>query len=200
MLTHEAPSASAECCADGNFFASRRGASDQQIGDVKTGDEENAAGGSQQDVEWRLEVVYDVLKQEAHVSAEADGRKVRAVLLAEVAADVVDFAKCLFEGDTGFQSSDGIEAVVVESRQVFRWDFVVEGSPDFGLRIGIGKPGRHDADDGVARSVKQDLGSDDGGVATEATLPEAPRKHYGGFGLRLIVGRIKHAPIGRLDA
>ena len=51
--------------ADGELLAARRGAGDQQIGDVDAGDEKHAAGGGQQDIERALDIADHVIEQRA---------------------------------------------------------------------------------------------------------------------------------------
>src|SRR5437763_10441897 len=86
---------------------------------------------------------------------------------------------CLSFGYSRLEAADCKEVMAIENFHILSRLFVVNGSPQLHSLLGIGKPGRHDADDRVALCIKTYLLVQNRRVAAETPLPQRPAQNNG---------------------
>ena len=85
----------------------------------------------------------------------------------DVTHDGRDFLRGLLATDSGLQSSNHPEPVIVDRGHVLGRFLVVDRKKDLHFLFGEGEPTRHHTEDGVGLHVKIDFAADDGSVAAE---------------------------------
>ena len=120
-LADEARTAGAECLADGELASAGGGASEQQIGDVGAGDQQNDAGEGHEHFQWLRELAAELRK----TGGDGRERNVRVLQLGEVTLvgvgvaiaepdlveEEIDVGGCCGEGDAGLEAAEDVERI-----------------------------------------------------------------------------------------
>ena len=154
QLLEHAAAASAEGGADGDFLPPGQGAGEQQISDVRAGDQEDECNRGQQDDERHPDVA------DQHLLKRDDRRAPAGVLLRvlvfEARRDLRQLGIRLRQRDPGSQACDDLRVVVLAHRALrvgvrHRHPQVGAGRPPGGDR----EAGRHHSDDRVGLAVER---------------------------------------------
>lgn len=166
-LADEMHARSAESEADGDFLLALGFAGQREASCVGAGDEENQAGGAEEDEERHANVAIELLAERSDDNTVA----LVGVRMGEgdLGFEIVESLLCGFRGDAGFEA--GEDAHVAALEVVGRGGSHRRWHPDLGLgRVVEG--GWHDAEDGVGLAVEGDGFADDGAVRVEGSAPE----------------------------
>ena len=201
-LTDQPPAARAEGRPHGHLVPPAQRPREQQVGDVRAGDQEDEADRARQDRERRPHRTRELVAEgnDRHRS----GRIVGGVLGSEPAADSIEVFAGLGEGDALFQASDRLQ-VLAAAAGVRRGRVVAERRPDLGRLVEVRREqrlegGRHHADDLEVLLVHPDLPADDGGVGAEAPPPERVAQDELAPRVRPVVRRLEAPAERRADA
>ena len=168
-LLHHAAPAGAQRRPHRDLVRSSGGASQQQVGHIRAGDQQEQSDGAEQGEQRR-----------AHGSADEFGQRRKSgtasligsgVLCRQPACQHVQLLARRFDRYSGLQPSHR----VLDSRIAIHCPLRrhAQGNPHFGQRCTIGELEalRHHADDGERFVAEADLASDARGVGAEATFP-----------------------------
>ena len=184
-----------------DFLSSRRETGEEQIRDVRAGDEEHEAHRAEQKSQGGAQVAREFLGQGPQfggvlgIEAAREGRSIAL-------RQHLDLFVRLLEGDSRLQPRRGLHIggtrVDLGRQQLRRRPGI--GDEDLGVSEGIAQMGRQNADHGVVDAVQPKRRADRGFEAAEPGLPElvAHHRHRRRTGLVLFGG--KGAPAYGLDA
>src|SRR5277367_3888498 len=125
MLTQQPQPAAAQRRANRNLLTTRGGAGNEQIGDVEAGNEQNAAGCGEKDIERPLHVADYRFEKGFGIRLFADEGQVE-MLIVYAARDEREIRHTLCLGYAGLEASDDDEFVIVDSLHRIGVLFVVD--------------------------------------------------------------------------
>ena len=103
-MPHDARLRGSQCAADGKFTATRRGARQEQVGDVRAGDQQHKSHGSEQYQERRADIAYQIVVQRNGVDPMV--LVVLGILAGQAGGNGVEFRLRLLRRDTLLQATD----------------------------------------------------------------------------------------------
>ena len=176
QLPHDPAAAGPDGGTHGNLTPPARGADEQQVGDVGTGDEQHEADGADEHQQRRANVAderfTDRQRLEHGVLAECFGK-----LLVVLGRGELQPRIGLFEGDARRQAPGDSEVVPL----ILRVGVELERDPDFGIRDELLKVHARveHANHRVRIAAERDGLADDVGIAVEASRPHLIAEHDG---------------------
>ncbi len=185
-LPRQAVPACSQCRANGDFLFTSRGASEQKVGDVGTGDQQDERYRPEQHEQWAAYVADYLLLQADDIHAVAG---VALVFDTNAAGDDVDIRLGLLHGDPGLEADNDIVVFVapalcgIGSQGHWEKDVHLVHRSFRGHDLSV----EHEATlqharDSVWLSVKRNGLADDGGVGVEQAHPGAVAENCnGGF-------------------
>ena len=197
QLPDDAPPGGAEREANGNFARPMRRARQQQIGDVRAGDEQHERDGAHQ----RPENSFDLRAQDAIEEGGHDGADVLVAVLIlrrELVRDAFHLAARLLESRTVRQPTVCDELALLPRPAKHRRP-LRHRHPDLVLERPL-ESGRHDADDRRGDRVDANRFADDGRVGGITRLPDVGADQRHGRRVGCIVLRKKRAALHGFDA
>src|SRR6185369_15145322 len=146
--------------------------------DVRTRDQQNQSDRAEQRQQRRTNVAHVRLAERVETHA---ARVISFwILLFESGRDRVEFGGGLFDGDSRFESRNGLDTRISAARaEAFR------GQTDRHCHVGLKtvlETGGRDAGDGKTLAVKRQLAADDRLIAAESSLPKVVAQDNGGCG------------------
>ncbi len=180
--------AGADRQADRGFASSRRGAREQEVGDIRARDEQHEADRACEQEERRLRVADHRLVRRRETHAPAMVRV--GIRRIEPGAHGIDLRLRRANGRAGLQSPDGHHEPAVARHAAH---VVFDGGPQLDVIGREAKPRRHHADDDVRAAFHHDRAADDAAIAREQPLPDAIPEHDDFVATRAIVGGFDHA-------
>ena len=195
QLLDDARAGCAHGGADGDLFAAREGAGEDEVGDVGAGDEEHEGYGAEHHEESGTNVADGLFAQGFDGCAPA--LVVFGVGLLEALRDGVHLCLGLRERDAGFEAGDGEEVVFTAYGRLLSGEG--EGNPELG-ETGLDHLRPHDADDGVGLSVEVDGFADDVGIGGVVGLPELVAEDDFVVSAGVVFFGQEDASVKRLDA
>ena len=173
-LTDDAAAARAERVADGDLTLTRAGPREQQIRDVRAGDQQHEADRAEHHQQARAHVADDlVLKRDDFAALAPRVREhPQRVGLAKIGYARAHLRLRARGGCAGREPGDGLTALTAAPQRASRRAIERERHPD--LRLGGGERERrgHDADDFARLAVDQDLAADHVRIGAEALTPQ----------------------------
>jgi hypothetical protein len=171
VLAQQAQAAAAKRHADSLLLAPRRTARHKKVGNVEAGDEKHASGGGEEHVERPARVHHHVLQQGPNNRRLADDGIVQ-VRIVEPARNQCQIRGGLFRRYARPQTPDDFELVIAQRLHPLGRFVVIDRRQQLHRRVlGVNKPGRQYADDGVGAGVDVDGLIDNGGVGAKTPLP-----------------------------
>ena len=198
LLAQQPPPAASQCRANRSLFASRSRARHQQIGHIQAGNQQHAAGGTEQDVKLRLRVVHQPIQQRACVGRIPYGW-IRRVGHMHALLCRIHLALRLRDRCARLEPCHHQEIVIVDLPHLLRTLFVVDCRPKLRRQIGIVEPRRQHANDGIGPRIEQNRLAQDCLVSRIAPHPKAVRQHHRSSRIRPVVRPHKRAAQHRLN-
>ena len=191
-LQQHAGASGAQCDAHGDFTLPRFGTRQQKIGDIGAGNQQHEGDGAEQDEQGLLNIAEELVVQRGHFDGATLVRL--GIRRFETFGDAIEFGLRMGLRDSGFEAGEGSETAVAAFGEVLGGASHPERDPSFRLVRNSAEPGRHDANDGPGAAIELHGASDDGGVRTEASLPQAVAQDDDGVALRHFVLFRKEGP------
>src|SRR5947209_1942524 len=173
-LEDDASAGGAERGANGNFFSSRGEAGEEKIGDVGTGDEEDATNRGEKR-EHHRPLLADQIFMEGEDMHSGFRIHLLGIRGSVTPVDDMEFLLRLGAGHTRFQPAKGNEKPGAALNDIGRQTFLLEHArqPDLVLREWKLEGGGHDADDGERRAVEINRLAKDAVVVSKTFLPKS---------------------------
>ena len=187
QLPDDAEAPRAESGADGDFAVADRGAGEQQVRDVRTGDQQHQRHRAHHHEHDQLRLI-----RQHPVADRADQHgpvAVHRIRRRQAPGDAVDVRRHLVDRDAGLQAREQLHAAVVARGLLAVFG---ERHPET-LLFRKGKFRRHHADDRVRAAVDADRAPHHAGIAVVARIPDLVAEHHHGLGARTIVLRTEVA-------
>ncbi len=176
VLAQQAPAAATKCRANRQFFSPGCAARDKKTGYVQARDQKNAKRRNEQHVQGGLDVSDHVIEQGPAVRGFADERVIQT-LIVQLAYDDGELRFGLLLRYSRFQTANGHVLVLVQSLDISGGFLMINRRPKLHVLFRIGKPRRHDADDGVGLRIEVYCLIHDGRIASEASFPQSPTEN-----------------------
>ena len=189
QLAKHAPTAGANCGADGELALAHGRARQQQVRYVGAGDEENESDRAFQHQQFEPGVAYHGFAHGKHADAFGFVHPLR-IGAAKLLADYFHFSAGLLDGDAGLESRGDREIVAL----IRALRIGLQRRPKIeAIRFGLKALGHH-ADHRVGALVEQDRLANDGRVAAEPSLPEGVTQHGRGSATGRSSASVKERP------
>ena len=172
-LVQEPRAAGAERHPDRHLAGSHRRAHQEQVGDVRASDQEDAAHGAKQNEQRLPDLTHDLLLERN--DRRAPLRVHLGALRGGLRRDRFHLGARRLDRNVGPQAGDGL-VVAALARRARGVD--LDRDEELGAQVRERETRRHDAGDDAQRAVDRDLLADHARVAAVAPLPEPVSQHH----------------------